>query len=129
MNFGHLVCFSLVKYYGTVTSLVLSDGCFMDGFPSIVRCQSTTYLCAGEDDSVARERNARRKREIERSDGLLLRPRILDPDFSHGYSRANSESKSSRIDSICRLLIFSVFKNILSIKYFGHLASPNCAIL
>jgi hypothetical protein len=35
----------------------------MDDFPSIVRRQSTTYLCAGEDDSVARERNTRRMRE------------------------------------------------------------------
>jgi hypothetical protein len=63
-----------------------SDGCFMDGFPSIVRCQSTSYLRAGEVDSVARERNARRERERERErrEGLMLRPRVFDPRFLHG---------------------------------------------
>jgi hypothetical protein len=106
----------------------MSHGWF---FPSIVRCQSTAYLCAGEDDSVARERNARRTRERERSVGLLLQPRILDPNFLHGLQPARMQNRN-RVVSIlyCRFLFLSFLKNILSIMYFGHLASsPNCAIL
>jgi hypothetical protein len=71
-------------------------------------------------------RTQRTKNARERSEGLLLRPRILDPDFLYGYE-FRIEIESYRF-YIVDFLFFSFFKNILSIKYFGHLASPNCAI-
>ncbi len=104
----------------------------MDGFSPPLFVVRVLLTCALGETTALRANATHEERERQREErGPLVAAQNSRSQFSSQLQPARMQNRN-RVVSIlyCRFLFFSFFKNILSIMYFGHLASsPNCAIL